>query len=400
MITFDFVSYMKEFSNLDNYDSKIEKIKYKLKTEDMTDWYDLNKSITEDVINDILDTSDYIKDNCDVFIIIGTGGSVLGAKGIIDAFKPYFKNNNPEIIFIGTSLSSTYLSDLIDYIKDKEVIINVISKSGTTLETNLYFDYLYKELTKKYESDELNKRIIVTTDDKEGKLRELVNKEGYKSFVLPSNIGGRYSTLTVVGLLPVAVFGLNIYEFIEGAKGLNKDMAFSHAIIRDALYREGKLVESFTAYEPKLLSLLELAKQLFAETQGKENKGILPVASINTADLHSLGQFYQEGAQILFETVININKTKDIYIEKYDKNLDELNMMISNQVAKSHVKNTTYSNFITMNELTPYNIGQLIYFLEISAATGAYLLNLNPFNQPGVNEYKTLVNKELLNENK
>jgi glucose-6-phosphate isomerase len=157
----------------------------------------------------------------------------------------------------------------------------------------------------------------------------------------------------------------------------------------------GKSVESFTIYEPKLLSLLELAKQLFAETQGKDNKAILPIASINTGDLHSLGQFYQEGSSILFETVINISATENIFIKEYNKNLDEINTLIANQVAKSHFKNTTYSNFVTMDKLTPYNIGQLIYFLEIAAATGAYLLNVNPFDQPGVNEYKKLVNEEL-----
>lgn len=396
MIKFDFNSYMVDLNNYSDYESKIKTIKRKLETDsNMTDWYDLNKCVSNDVITDIIETSNYIKNNCDVFIVIGAGGSVLGAKAIIDAFKPYFKTNLPEIIFIGTSLSASYLSELLSHISNKEVIINVISKSGSTLETNLYFNYLYKELEKKYTLEELQKRIIITTDIEEGNLRKIVNKRQYKSFVFPTNIGGRYSTITAVGLLPVAVSGIDINEILRGAKELDRDVAFNYAIIRDALYNMGKSVESFTIYEPKLLSLLELAKQLFAETQGKDNKAILPIASINTGDLHSLGQFYQEGSSILFETVINISATENIFIKEYNKNLDEINTLIANQVAKSHFKNTNYSNFVTMDKLTPYNIGQLIYFLEIAAATGAYLLNVNPFDQPGVNEYKKLVNEEL-----
>lgn len=394
MITYDFRSYMKEI-NFSDYESKIDSIKHKLKADNMTDWYDLNKCLSQDVIKDIIETSHYIKNNCDVFIVIGAGGSILGSKAIIDAFKPYFETNSPEIIYIGSSLSATYFKELLEYIDNKQVIINVISKSGTTLETNLYFNYLYDVLSKKYSKEELDKRIIITTDIKEGKLRELVNEKNYKSFIFPTNIGGRYSVLTAVGLLPVAVFGLDINEILEGAKNLDRDWAFQYAIVRDSLYKMNKLVESFTVYEPKLLSFLDLAKQLFAETQGKENKAILPVASINTGDLHSLGQFYQEGSQILFETVIHIKNNDNIFIEKYNKSLDEVNTIVAHQVAKSHFKNTTYSNFITLDRLSPFNIGQLIYFLEIGAATGAYLLDINPFDQPGVNEYKKLVIQEL-----
>ncbi len=398
MIKFDFDSYMKKFNNFSDYEFPIKTIKPKLQADEMTDWYDIDKCITKDVIDDIIETSNYIRSNCDVFIVIGAGGSVLGAKGIINAFKPYFKTNLPEIIFIGTSLSAQFLSELLDYISNKEVIVNVISKSGSTLETNLYFNHLYKILEDKYTNEELNKRIIVTTDIEEGKLRKVVNQKQYKSFVFPTNIGGRYSTLTAVGLLPVAVAEIDINELLRGAKELDKEVAFKYAIIRDMLYKSGKSIESFTVYEPKLLSLIELFKQLFAETQGKNNKGILPIASLNTGDLHSLGQFYQDGSQFLFETVINIEKTENLMIDEYNKNLDEMNLLISNQVAKSHFKNTTYSNFITMDKLTPYNVGQLIYFIEIAAASGAYLLDINPFDQPGVNGYKKLVIEELNNE--
>ena len=397
MIKYDFTSYMKEI-NFTNYENKIKEIKKNLEsTKDLTEWYDLNKCVSKEILDDLKETSTKIKENCDVFIVIGAGGSVLGAKGVLDAFKPYFKRNCPEIIFLGTSLSATYLSELLIYLKNKDVIINVISKSGSTLETNLYFNYLYEELEKKYNQVELQKRIIITTDIKDGKLRDLVNKKGYKSFVIPKKIGGRYSTLTAVGLLPIAVAGIDLDELLQGARELDKEKAFDYAIIRDVLYKKGKKVESLTIYEPKLLSFLEIIKQLLAETQGKSKLGLLPIASINTGDLHSLGQFYQAGNPILFETVITIKKTKDIFIKEYNKSLDEMNLLISRQEAKSHVKSTAYSNFIVMDELSPYNIGQLLYFFEIAAATGAYLLGVNPFNQPGVNEYKKLVREELEN---
>lgn len=396
MIKFDFTTYMKSFNTKD-YHTKIEEIKNKLETEtDMNDWYDIDKCISKEVLEDVIKTSKYIRKNCDVFLVIGVGGSSLGARAITDAFKPYFgKSDGPKIIFLGSSLSSTYLKELLDYIADKDVIVNVISKSGTTFETNLYFEYIYEVLKKKYSTEELSKRIIVTTDAKSGKLRKLVNQKKYKAFDLPSNIGGRYSVLTVVGLLPIAVMGIDVKEMLEGAKAVDKEKAFEYAIIRDLLYKEGKLVESFTIYEPKLENFVEWIKQLFAETQGKNNKGILPVATLNTGDLHSLGQFYQEGSNFLFETVINIENSSDIYINKYNLSLDKINEIVAHQVAKSHVKNKTYSNFISMDKLTPFNIGYLIYFFEVAAATGGYLLNVNPFDQPGVNEYKNLVKEEL-----
>ena len=396
MIKFDFNTYMKTFEAKEDYNQKITEIKRTLETSEyMNAWYDLDKCVSKEVLNDIIKTSDFIRSNCDVLIVIGVGGSSLGAKAITDIFKPYFEHSNPEIIFLGSSLSSSYLKELLEYISDKEVIVNVISKSGTTFETNLYFDYLYNELKERYSKDELAKRIIITTDEKEGSLRELVNKEGYKSFVLPSNIGGRYSVMTVVGLLPIAVLGIDIAKMIEGAKELDKGIAFEYAVIRDILYKEGKMIESFTIYEPKLLSFVEWIKQLMAETQGKDGKGILPVATNNTGDLHSLGQFYQEGSKILFETVINIDHSLDISIPKYNKNLDDINALVAKQVALSHIKNSTYTNFISLDNLSEFNMGQLIYFFEIAAATGAYLLDVNPFDQPGVNEYKKLVTKEL-----
>ena len=257
MIKFDFKTYMKNY-DLSNYDERIKQIEYKLNNDvDMLDWFHLDKCIDNDTLKDIVATSDYIKNNADVFIVIGIGGSFLGAKAIIDALEPYFDNKKPEIIFAGTSLSSSYLKELVNYIKNKEVIINVISKSGTTLEPSVAFDVLYEELKKKYDDKELLKRVIITTDEYDGELRKLVNVEGFKSYNVPKNIGGRYSVLTAVGLLPISVAGIDVYELFDGARSVNIEDSFHYACLRNSLYNDGKVVESFTIYEEKLLYFAE-----------------------------------------------------------------------------------------------------------------------------------------------
>lgn len=394
MLKFDFETYMKIDLNNKDILKEIENIKIKLNNDPLTSWFNLDKCINKNILEEIIKTSNYIKKSCDVFIVIGAGGSVLGSRAVIDSLSPYLKKDKPKIIYLGTSLSSYYLKEVLDYIKDKEVIINVISKSGSTLETNLYFNIIEEIMKTKYSDEELKKRIIITTDKDSGPLSELIKEKNYKSFIFPSDIGGRYATLTVVGLLPIAVSGINIKEIINGATELDKSKAFNYAVIRHLLNKE-KVVESFTIYEPKLDSLVELIKQLMAESQGKNQLGILPISSINTGDLHSMGQYYQEGNPILFETVINIEKTVPIHIKKYNKTMDELNNLISYKVAQSHYENTTYSNIITLDKLSATNIGALIYFMEIAAATGAYFLKVNPFDQPGVNEYKKLVRGDL-----
>lgn len=388
MIEFDFTTYMKNY-DLSKFVKLREEIESKLLNDKMTSWYDLSKCLDKKTLTDILNTSRYIQNNCEVFLVIGAGGSVLGSKGVIEALSPYFKKDGLEIIYLGTSLSSFYFQEVIEYIKDKQIVINVITKSGTTLETNLYFASFKNIMAEKYSEEELQKRIIITTDAQ----NDLVIENNYKSFVFPKDIGGRFSTLTVVGLLPMAVRGINIMEILKGASDLDKSKAFEYAFLRHCLYKD-KQVESFTIYEPKLKSLMELFKQLMAETQGKDGKGLLPILSINTNDLHSMGQFYQEGNPLIFETVLRIKNTSDIYLEKYNKTLAELNNLISDKVAESHYKNTTYSNIITLNELSPYVLGQLIYFMEIASAVGAYLLEVNPFDQPGVKEYKDLLKGE------
>ncbi len=390
---FDFESYMKDI-NKKGYDKKIEEIKNKLVIDDMTDWYDITKCITEEEINDIVTTSKDIISKCDVFIVVGIGGSFLGSKMVIDALSGYFVKSKPEIIFAGTTLSSAYLSELKEYISDKDVCINMISKSGSTLEPNLAFEYLMDIMNDKYSEEEIRNRVFITTDKEESILLDVANKNSYKKFYVPRNIGGRYSVLSPVGLLPIAVAGFDINKILYGAKTVNKEKAFEYAIIRDDLYRSGKVIESFTFYEEKLSFLGEWLKQLFAETQGKNNKGILPITIVNTRDLHSLGQYFQEGERILFETVININTYLNIDT-KYNKTIKEINDIAVTSVAKAHLLDGVYSNIIEVDKLNEESIGYLIYFFELAAATGAYLLDVNPFDQPGVSKYKKIINESL-----
>lgn len=390
MLKFDFKTFMKIDSD-DSYEDKIHEIRKKLeKKESMLDWYDVDTTISKKEFEKIVKVSNYVRKNTEVFLVIGIGGSYLGSKAIIDMFQPYFKKDKIEIIFAGFNLSSTYLKELLDYIKDKEVIVNVISKSGTTLEPNITYNAVYELMKEKYTKTQLQKRIIITTDKKKGKLRELVNKEHFISFKVPDNIGGRFSVFTAVGLLPIAVANINITRLLEGVRrGKNDiDKAFIYSIIRDILYKNGKKIESFTVYEPKLYYFTEWIKQLFGETQGKDNKGILPVSIVNSRDLHSLGQYYQQGDPIIFETVINIVNNKDIKVS--NKSLNKINNLASLKVAEAHF-NHTPSNMIYMDYLNEENIGELMYFFMVSASIGAYLLNVNPFDQPGVEDYKKLL---------
>ena len=390
MLKFDFNTFM-NVNGDNNYKDTIHVIREKLeKKETMLDWYDVETTISSREIEKITKVSNYIRKNAEVFLVIGIGGSYLGSKAIIDMFKPYFKKDKVEIIFAGFSLSSTYLKELIDYIKDKEIIVNVISKSGTTLETSITFNAIYELMKEKYSKTALQKRIIVTTDKKKGKLRELVNKQHFISFKIPDNIGGRYSVFTPVGLLPIAVSNINITRLLKGVKNGKKDIdrCFIYAIIRDILYKNGKKIESFTVYEPKLYYFTEWIKQLFGETQGKENKGLFPVSVVNSRDLHSLGQYYQQGDPIIFETVINIVNNKDIKVS--NKSLNKINNIATIKVAEAH-KNHTPSNIICIDYLNEENIGELMYFFMVSAAIGGYLLEVDPFNQPGVEAYKKLL---------
>lgn len=398
MIKTDFNTYLKD-KDFKAYKERIKKIKNDLNNGgEMLDWYDIDKCISLDELNKIKDISKKIRKNCELFIVIGIGGSFLGAKAVITALEPYFEKNKPEIVFAGNSLSESYLTELLAYMENKDTIVNVISKSGTTLEPSIAFDIIYEKMQQKYNNDELKKRIIITTDPEKGILRKLANDNNYESFIVPEQIGGRYSVLTAVGLLPIAVAGFDIDKLLLGARSVNNESAFEYAITRDILYNQGKVIESFTFYEPKLEYFAEWLKQLFGETQGKNKKGIFPTSSNNTRDLHSLGQFYQDGTPIIFETIIGINKQGYLKSKLYTYSVEDINMIALKQVAYAHLEAGVESNAIMIDKLDEFNLGMLIYYFETAAAVGGYLINnINPFDQPGVAAYKQLIEKELKN---
>ncbi len=396
MIKYNFEEYVKVKNSACT--DKINIIKNKLINDDMSGWLNPDNCISKEELIRLTNLSNSIRKNYDTLIVIGIGGSYLGAQAIISAFSPYFEKQNPEIIFAGTSLSANYLNELSTYIENKNVIMNVISKSGDTIETKITFEHLKKQLEKKYSKTEVKERIIVTTDANNGYLRKQVEEWGYQSFTIPKNIGGRYSVLTAAGLLPIAVSGVDIFELLSGAKKVNIDKAIQYALVRDQLYHNNKLVESFTIYEPKLFNFTQWLIQLFAETQGKNKKAILPISTVNTKDLHSIGQFYQQGNNIIFQTVIGINETSDLKITEYKYDLNQINNIALISVAKAHYLNENYSNLITLDKLNEINIGELILFFEYAAAFGAYLLDVYPFDQPGVSQYKNYMNQILKEE--
>ncbi len=401
MIKFDFETYLEGEVSKETfiaYSNAVDRAKNEfLREKKLADWYEFDTLLTEEELKDIEQTAEYIKKNCEVFIVIGVGGSYLGSKGIIDALSPYFKTSTPEILFAGNSLSSEYLTSLINYIKDKEVIVNVISKSGNTLEPSIAFNAIYKSLKTRYRDDEIRKRIFVTTDSESGNLLEVAKRLGCKRFLFPTNIGGRFSTLTAVGLLPIAVANIDIRSLLDGAREAktNTRAYYSYIAVRDHMYKKGKMVEILNVYEPKLASFLEWVQQIFAETQGKRNKGLLPVPVINTGKLHSLGQYLQEGQDICFETSIDIERSTDFYVERYNKYLDAMNTIALKSVAKAHHEAKRYTNIISMDELNAYNMGYLYAFFSIVSTFGAYILGVDYSNEPGVSKYKQIMNDKL-----
>ena len=379
MIKFDFKTYMKDIKE----DIDINKLINKLKEDKLNDWF-----TTEEETYNIKNLAFNIRENFDVFLVIGIGGSILGSRGIIEALNPYLKNEKIKIIYVGDNLSSEYINEVINYIKDKKVFTNVISKSGNTLEVNIAFELLYPYLNKK--------NIIITTSE-EGNLYEFAKKEGIKTLEFPKNVGGRFSVLKIPGLLPVAVAGIDITNLVKGSNKAKENLGpiKEYIKIRNHFFNEKYSVEFINIYEPKLKGIIECIEQLFSETQGKENKGLLPVLVTNTGKLHSLGQFIQEGNNIGFETTILIEKTKDIYVDKYNKSLNEINLIAAESVAKSHYLENRYTNIITMDELNEYNIGYLIMFFMLTTSIGSYLLNVNYYDQPGVSKYKEILSQNL-----
>ena len=400
MINFDFHKYVSSFVKKEDKVEYLEKarvIKDRFVNGDLKYWNKLDTFISSQELKKIVNMTDYIRSNCNVFVVIGIGGSYMGSKAIIEALSPMYDRKGPEIIFLGTNLCSEEYYEALNYIKDKEVIVNVISKSGTTLEPSIAFSLIMDVMKDKYNEQELKNRVIITTDPEKGDLRELVKEKEYVSFSVPSMVGGRFSCLTAVGLLPIAVAGVNIIKLIEGARLSYEriDRAIEYAVIRDVLFKKGKIIESFTVYNPKLYYFTEWLKQLFAETQGKDKKGVLPISCVNTRDLHSLGQFLQEGNDIIFETVIGIDKDKMVALDKYDMELNSINKIALDKVGLAHYNGHTPSNIISIDEKNETTMGELIHFFILSSIVGALLIDVNPFDQPGVQEYKKLISEEL-----
>lgn len=401
MLNFDFETYNNKYIDkqlLDLYRGKIKKIKEKFSNDELGHWTKLDTYISKEEFSAIKTAASNIREIADVFVVIGIGGSYMGSEAIIKALTPTYKKEKPEIIFLGKNINPNEYNEVFEYIKDKEIAVNVISKSGTTLEPSIAFDLMMKLMSEKYNDEELKKRVIVTTDKETGTLRELVNEKGYQSFVVPTIVGGRYSVFTPVGLLPIAVAGIDIEKLLLGVKDAMQndlDVAAEYAIVRDIMYGKGKYIESFTIYDEKLMYFAEWLKQLFAESHGKEEKGILPISNINTRDLHSMGQYLQEGKNIIFETVIGVKDNAYIYIDKYKRDLNQINNIALDKVCEAHNNGYTPSSIIWLEKLTEQNLGELMQFFMFATIIGGYLLDINPFDQPGVQEYKKLITEGL-----
>lgn len=379
-------------------------------------WLELPSKYNKKEFKKIKECAKKIQKDSDVLLVIGIGGSYLGARAVIEALTNSFYNlqdksvrRKPQIIYVGNNLSSSYINDIIDLLIGKDFSINVISKSGTTTEPAIAFRIFRELMESKYGLEEARKRIYVTTDKESGALKKLANNEQYATFVIPDNVGGRYSVLTPVGLLPIAVAGIDIDELMKGARfaqdkynddNIEYNEAYQYAVARNLLYKDGKNIEILANYEPKMHYVTEWWKQLFGESEGKDKKGIFPAGVDFTTDLHSLGQYIQDGRRCLFETVINIERPySDIYINSDEDDLDGLNYLAGKSLdfvnkkamegtIEAHVSGDVPNILITMEELNEETIGQLIYFFELACAMSGKILGVNPFDQPGVEAYK------------
>ena len=355
-----------------------------------------------------------IKKDSEVFIVIGIGGSYLGARAVIESLTNTFYNINPnrktpQVFFVGNNISSNYINDLLECIGNKDVSINVISKSGTTTEPAIAFRIFREFMESKYGIDEARKRIYVTTDKQKGALKKLAKEEEYETFVIPNNIGGRYSVLTAVGLLPIAVAGIDIDKLMYGAKtaedkynekSVKYNECYQYAVARNILYQEEKTTEILVNYEPKMQYFTEWWKQLYGESEGKDGKGIFPSGALFTTDLHSLGQYIQDGKRNIFETVISIDETEtEIIIKEDAENLDGMNFVANRTMSyvnkkamagtiEAHVSGNVPNIVITIKKLDEETIGELIYFFELACGISGKILGVNPFDQPGVEAYK------------
>ena len=383
---------------------------------DYIGWVTLPSSITKEQLDDIQNTANLLREKCEVVIVAGIGGSYLGARAVNDALASAFDayqakdRKNPYVVYAGNNIGEDYLAELMEFIDDKQFGIINISKSGTTTETALAFRLLKTVLEQKVGKEEARNRIVAITDQAKGALRSLATKEGYKTFVIPDNVGGRFSVLTPVGLLPIAVAGGDIYALVKGAQDMEKataakiayaqNPACQYAAIRNALYQSGKKIEILVNFNPKLHYFSEWWKQLYGESEGKNNKGIFPAAVDFTTDLHSMGQWIQEGERTIFETVISIEKAnKQVLVPMDEENLDGLNFLAGKRVDEvnkmaelgtqlAHIDGGVPNIHISFEKIDEYNIGQFIYFFERACGISGYVLGVNPFNQPGVEAYK------------
>ena len=383
---------------------------------DFLGWVDLPENYDKDEFARIKKAAEKIKNDSEVLVVIGIGGSYLGAKAAIEFLSHSFYNNlpkdkrkTPEIYFAGTNMSGVYLQHLIEVVGDRDFSVNVISKSGTTTEPAIAFRVFKKMLEEKYGKEEAAKRIYATTDKEKGALKTLATAEGYETFVVPDNVGGRFSVLTAVGLLPIAAAGINIDEFMAGAKdamndfankNMDENQALQYAAVRNILHRKGKDLELMVNYEPRVHYLAEWWKQLFGESEGKDGKGLYPTSADFSADLHSLGQYIQEGKRLFFETVVSIGKPEVEFVIESDKdNLDGLNFIAgktldyvnkkaTDGVILAHIDGDVPNLGVNIPEATPYHLGYTFYFFEKACGVSGYLLGVNPFDQPGVEAYK------------
>ncbi|MDE3841148.1 glucose-6-phosphate isomerase [Bacillus methanolicus] len=383
---------------------------------DFLGWIDLPVDYDKEEFARIQKAAEKIKSDSDVLLVIGIGGSYLGARAAIEMLQHSFynalpkeKRRTPQILFVGNNISSTYMKDIMDLLEGKDFSINVISKSGTTTEPAVAFRIFRKLLQEKYGVEEARKRIYATTDKAKGALKTLANNEGYESFVIPDDIGGRYSVLTAVGLLPIAVSGADIEAMMKGAAQAREDFgkseleenpAYQYAAIRNILYNKGKTIEMLINYEPGLQYFAEWWKQLFGESEGKDQKGIFPASANFSTDLHSLGQYIQEGRRDLFETIIKVEKPRhELMIEEEASDLDGLNYLagktvdfVNNKAFEgtllAHTDGGVPNLIVSIPQLDEYTFGYLVYFFEKACAMSGYLLGVNPFDQPGVEAYK------------
>ena len=370
---------------------------------DFLGWVDLK--LDEQEFKRVKNAATWIRENSDVLVVIGIGGSYLGARAVIEALSNNFGERR--VLFAGNNLNSDYLSDLLEYIENKNVCLNVISKSGTTIEPAIAFKVLREFMENKYGEEESRKRIFVTTDKEKGVLKEIANQKGYETFIVPDDIGGRYSVFTPVGLLPIAAAGIDIDKLLEGVyeakqnyQVLDFNPCYEYAVARTILYRQGKKIEILANYEPKLHYVTEWWKQLYGESEGKEYKGLFPAGVDYTTDLHSMGQYVQEGERHLFETVINIkNPYRNITFNCEENAMDKLGYLNGKTMAEAnrcalegtiiaHTSGYVPNIILEIERLDEKTIGELLYFFEKACGISGYMLGVNPFNQPGVEAYK------------